>query len=123
MPTDPLSGLNYIKKKKRRICIRLPSCHLRLLALPIKARRQRQKPTLYSTGIYRCSILDFDVNLCENSKWPRISADKRSLCNVIIPYPPRGSFSAYGYASAKLIKYFEKEKRSQGLDLSSVLSR
>ncbi|MGM9866187.1 MAG: hypothetical protein ACI30P_07960 [Muribaculaceae bacterium] len=41
----------------------------------------RKQDNYISTGIYRCSILDFDVKFCENFKVSRISADKRfSLC-------------------------------------------
>ena len=35
-----------------------------------------------STGIYRCSILDFDMKFCENFWQSRISADKRFLMYV-----------------------------------------
>ena len=66
---------------------------------PIKVGRQRAEATLIyaiaasgrvpretsyrmarnyiSTGIYRCSTLDFDMKFCENSCSSRISADKR----------------------------------------------
>ena len=41
-----------------------------------------------STGIYRCTTLDFDVKFCENFKVSRISADKRFLMYVHY-IPPR----------------------------------
>ena len=97
-----LVGL-YKKQEKRRSLYLLPSYSLRLLALPNRSRTATQKPTLVyvinalgyispeiscrmqdnhiSTGIYRCTILDFDLKFCENFRLSRISADKRfSLC-------------------------------------------
>ena len=118
------------KKKKRRNLYLLPSYHWRLLALPNRSRTATQKPTpVYainasgyisheiscrkhnnytSTGIYRCSILDYDLKFCENSQWSRISADKRFQ---IIYLCIRRSLlqtgaSAVRSAVAKLISFF-----------------
>ena len=77
----PLVGVIGLLKKKRRNLYLLPSYNWRLLALPINSRTATQKPTLVyainafgdispeiscrmqdnyiSTGIYRCSILDY----------------------------------------------------------------
>ena len=76
---------------------------------PIKVGRQRAEATLMyataastgvsretscrmtrnhiSTGIYRCSILDFDMKFCENFRLSRISADKR-FSNKMSADPP-----------------------------------
>ena len=40
----------------------------------------RMQDNYITTGIYRCSTLDYDLKFCENFQWPRISADKRFLC-------------------------------------------
>ena len=93
----PLVGVMLAIKKKRRNLYLLPSYVSRLLALPYQSRTATQKPTpVYaiivpghipheiscrtkdnhiSTGIYRCSILDFDMKFCENFETSRISAD------------------------------------------------
>ena len=42
----------------------------------------RKHDNYISTGIYRCSTLDYDSKLCENFQWSRISADKRFLMYV-----------------------------------------
>ncbi len=39
----------------------------------------RKQDNYISTGIYRCTILDYDLKLCENFDQSRISADKRFL--------------------------------------------
>ncbi len=100
-------ALDWLKRKKRRNLYQLPSYTLRLLALPYLCRTATQKPTLVyaidasgyispeiscrkqdnyiSTGIYRCSILDFNKKFCENFKVSRISADKRFLTMSIHP--------------------------------------
>ena len=39
----------------------------------------RKQNHYISTGIYRCSILDYDLKFCENFDQSRISADKRFL--------------------------------------------
>lgn len=79
-------GLVCLKKKRRNLYL-LPSYWSRLLALPYQSRTATQKPTpVYainasgyispeilcrkqdnhiSTGIYRCSIPDFDMKVCE----------------------------------------------------------
>ena len=76
----PSLALKIVKQKKRGNLYLLPSYCLRLLALPIRCRTATQKPTpvyitchavgipltgqpavgisVYTTGIYRCSILD-----------------------------------------------------------------
>ena len=93
---------NY--EKRRRNLYLLPSYWSRLLALPNRSRTATQKPTLVyaisafghippgipfrmhnnhiSTGIYRCSILDYDLKFCENFDQSRISVDKRFLMYV-----------------------------------------
>ena len=114
-PADSPRRRLYETKKRRNLYL-LPSYLLRLLALPIYVGRQLQKPTpvyainasgdispeilcrkqsnYISTGIYRCSILDIDLEFCENFKRSRISADKRFLMYVhYIPFrltPDRG---------------------------------
>ena len=111
----PLVGvIDWFIREKRRSLYLLPSYHLRLLALPNLSRTATQRPyacicyqrfrhsfsrscvpktVIYiPTGIYRCSILDLDLKLCENFRWSRISADKRFLIMSADPpaYPDRG---------------------------------
>ena len=138
----PLVGVRLEKEKSVGICIGYRPTIGGFSHCPIKVGRQLQKPTpVYaidafgyispeipcrkqdnhiSTGIYRCSILDFDMKLCENFQWSRISADKRFFMYVhYIPLrltPDRMfvrmnftqlAWSARRSAIAKLIIFFE----------------
>lgn len=119
-----------VARKKRRNLYRLPSYWSRLLALPNRSWTATQKPTLVyvinefgyispeiscrrhdnhiSTGIYRCSILDYDLKFCENFDQSRISADKRFL--MYFHYIPLRLTPDRGFCEAvckrKFTKYF-----------------
>ena len=128
-----------VLRKKRRNLYLLPSYNLRLLALPNRSRTATQKPTpvyvictlrlllsrgalkpeainYITTGIYRCSILDFDLKFCENFRLSRISADKRFSMSMSHPTPqnprPRAeslpAWSAKWSADAKVVYKIEK---------------
>ena len=102
--------------------------------MPYQSRTATQKPTLVyainasghisheisrrmqdnyiSTGIYRCTTLDFDMKFCENFCSSRISADKRFLMYVYKPASlPQTGASAGRSASANLSYYFESHKK------------
>ena len=65
-----------------------------------------------STGIYRCSTLDYDLKFCENFDQSRISADKRFLMYVYKPASlPQTGASVGRSASANLSYYFEFHKK------------
>lgn len=100
-----LSLAFIIIRKSVGICI---CCHPTCRGFshcPIHVGWQRRSPRLYmqsvrpayispeimcriqnnyiSTGIYRCSILDMNMKLCENFDKPRISVDKRFLIMIV----------------------------------------
>ena len=119
--SSPRWRLIGLEKEERGNLYLLPSYNLRLLALPNRSRTATQKPTpvyaisasgdispeiscrmqenYISTGIYRCSILDFDLKFCENSRLSRLSADKRFL--MYFHYIPLRSTPMRGVDSAE----------------------
>ena len=87
-----LSGSKY-----SRVCALYAEKEQQCLAAGVACRFSHEisswrQDNYISTGIYRCSILDFDVKFCENFKVSRISADKRfSLCHSPALNPATGA--------------------------------
>ena len=119
--SSPRWRLIGLDKRRARESVSVAVLHLEASRIAYRSRTATQKPTpvyaisasgyiprgiscrkqdnYISTGIYRCSILDFDMKFCENSRLSRLSADKRFL--MYFHYIPLRSTPMRGVDSAE----------------------